>query len=195
MNPTISLHHTGYRKRLEDMGQPVPDERYEDTIIQVLPAEYERVRTASYERWDFRLAHIRRTMSSLYMDCLSSPNYSLSVVSRGVALYLTEGGDSPINCHYCGNSENRHKISVAWIAVQRKRRKQHATHSTPFRRWKGRKGEESKSMSCSFHKSATHSDKSCRTQPQQIGDNRSANAPARSRTTTSSYCKRSYSRE
>ena len=46
MNPTISLHHTGYRKRLEDMGQPVPDERYEDTIIQALPAEYERVRTA-----------------------------------------------------------------------------------------------------------------------------------------------------
>ena len=38
----------GYRERMEDMGQPVPDERYEDTILQALPVEYERVRTASY---------------------------------------------------------------------------------------------------------------------------------------------------
>ena len=34
----------GYRERLKDMGQPVPDERYEDIILQALPAEYERVR-------------------------------------------------------------------------------------------------------------------------------------------------------
>ena len=30
----------GYRERQEDMGQPVPDERYEDIILQALPAEY-----------------------------------------------------------------------------------------------------------------------------------------------------------
>ena len=41
-----------FRERLEDMGQPVPDERYEDIILQAIPAEYERVRTASYERPD-----------------------------------------------------------------------------------------------------------------------------------------------
>ena len=35
----------GYRERLKDMGQPVPDERYEDIILQALPSEYERVRT------------------------------------------------------------------------------------------------------------------------------------------------------
>ena len=46
----------GYRECLEDMGQPVPDERYEDIILQALPAEYKRVRTASYERRDFYLA-------------------------------------------------------------------------------------------------------------------------------------------
>ena len=33
----------GFRARLEDMGQPVPDERYEDVILQTLPAEYEKV--------------------------------------------------------------------------------------------------------------------------------------------------------
>ena len=37
----------GYCKRLEVMGQLVPDERYEDIILQALPVEYERVRTAS----------------------------------------------------------------------------------------------------------------------------------------------------
>jgi hypothetical protein len=38
----------GYHERLQDMGQPLPDERYEDIILQALPTEYERVRTASY---------------------------------------------------------------------------------------------------------------------------------------------------
>ena len=44
------------------MGQPIPDERYE-----ALPAEYERVRTASYERQDVHLADIRRMMGALYI--------------------------------------------------------------------------------------------------------------------------------
>ena len=35
------------------MGQPVPGERYEDIILQALPAQYERVRTASYEEAGF----------------------------------------------------------------------------------------------------------------------------------------------
>ena len=32
----------GFRERLEDVGQPVPDERYENNILQAIPAEYER---------------------------------------------------------------------------------------------------------------------------------------------------------
>ena len=39
-----------YRKHLEDMGQPIPDERYEVIVLKAPPAEYEKVRTASYER-------------------------------------------------------------------------------------------------------------------------------------------------
>ena len=61
----------GFRERLEDMGRPVPDERYEDIVLQVVPAEYGRVRTASYERPDFHLADIQRMMSVLYIDYLS----------------------------------------------------------------------------------------------------------------------------
>ena len=37
----------GYCERLEVMGQPVPDEMYEDIILQALPVEYEWIRTAS----------------------------------------------------------------------------------------------------------------------------------------------------
>ena len=164
----------GYRERLEDMGQPVPDERYEDIILQALSAEYERVRTASYKMRDLHLADIRGMMSALYIDCLSPPNNSPSVVGRGVAMYLTGGGNSPINCHYCGNPGHRQNTCVACIAAQREGRNPHATRSTPFRRWKGRERGESKPMWCSFHKSSTHSDETCRTRKQKINDNGSA---------------------
>ena len=90
----------GYRERLKDMGQPVPNERYEDIILQALPAEYERVRAASYERRDIRLADIRCMMSALYIDCLSRPNNSLLVAGRGVAMQATGGDNSIIKCHY-----------------------------------------------------------------------------------------------
>ena len=107
----------GYRERLEDMGQPVPDERYEDIMPQVLPAEYKRVRTAGYERRDLRLPDIRGMMNALYIECLSRPNTSPSVVDCGVARHLTGGGNSPIICHYYGNPGYRQETCVAWIAV------------------------------------------------------------------------------
>ena len=145
------------------MGQPVPDERYGDIILQALSAEYERVRSVSYERRDFHLADVQGMMSALYINCLFHPNNSPSVVEVGVAMHLTAGGDSPINFHYCGNPGHRQKTCVTWIAAQRKGRNPHAPRSTPFRRWKGRKRGESKPMWCSFHKSSTPSDETCRT--------------------------------
>ena len=97
----------GFRERLEDMGQPVPDERYEYIILRALPAEYERVRTASYERQDFHLADIRRMMSALYIDHISRPNNSPFVAGRGAAMQATEVDDSTIKCHYCDNLGHR----------------------------------------------------------------------------------------
>ena len=97
----------GFRERLDDMGQPVPDERYEDIILQAIPAKYEMVRTTSYERRDFHLADIRRMMITLYIDCLSRPNNSPLVAGRGVAMQATGGDDSAIKCHYCGNPGHR----------------------------------------------------------------------------------------
>ena len=106
---SVTGKRRGICERLEDMGQPVPDERYEDIILQALPAKYQRVRTASYQRRDFYLADIRGMMSTLYIDCLSRPINSPSVVGCKVAMHLTWGGDSPINCHYCGNPGHRQK--------------------------------------------------------------------------------------
>ena len=165
----------GFRERLEDMGQTVPDERYEDITLQALPAEYERVRTANYERRDFHLADIRRMMSTLYIDCLSRPNSSPLIAGRGVAMQATGGDDSAIKCYYCGNPGHRQKNCVAWIAAQCKNRNQQTTRSTSLGRWIKKAGGDSKPMGCSFHKSTTHSDETCRTLQQQLGNNGSAN--------------------
>ena len=165
----------GFRERLEDMGQPVPDERYEDIILQAITAEYARVRTASYERRDFHLADIRHMMSALYIDCLSRPNNSPLVAGRVVAMQATGGDDSAIKCHYCGNPGHRQNNCVAWIAAQCKNGNQQTTGSTPLGRWKKKAGGDGKPMLCSFHKSTTHSNKTCRTLQQQLGNNGNAN--------------------
>ena len=137
----------GYCERLKDMGQRVPDERYEDIILQALPAEYEGVRTASYERRDFHLADIRRKMSALYIDCLSRPNNSLLVAGRGIVMQATGGDDSTIKCHYCGNPGHRQKNCVAWIAARWcKDGKQQTTRSTPLGRRKRKAGEDGRPM-------------------------------------------------
>ena len=165
----------GFREHLEDMGKPVPDERYDDIILQALPAEYERVRTASYERRDFHQADIRRMMSALYIDYLSRPNNYPFVAGRGVAMQATGGDDGPIKCHYRGNPGHRQKICVAWIAAQCKGRSQQTTRSTPLERWKRKAGGDGKPMWCSFHKSTTHSNETFRGQRQQMENNGSAN--------------------
>ena len=152
----------------------MPDERYEDIILQALPAEYERVRTASYERRDFHLANIRRMMSALYIY-LSRPNDSPLVAGRGVAMQATGGDDSTIKCHCCGNPGHHQKICVAWIADQCKGGNQQTTRSTPLGRWKRKVGGDGKPMWCSFHKSTTHSDETCRRQQQQMGNSSSVN--------------------
>ena len=100
-------------KRLEVMGQPVPDTRYEEIILQALPAEYERVSTASYERRDFRLADIRRGMSGLYIDCLSRSSSFSPVEGHGVSMQATRRDDSAINGHHFGNPGHHQKTCVA----------------------------------------------------------------------------------
>ena len=133
-----------FRERLEDMDKPVPDERYEDIILQALPAEYEKARTVSYER-----RYFSRGRHSAHDECLvhqlSFPSEQLSLgAGRGVAMQATGGDDSTIKYHYCGNSGHRQKNCVAWIVAQCKGGKPQTTRSTPLGSWKRKTGGDSK---------------------------------------------------
>ena len=77
------------RQQLEDMGESVHDERYEDIILQALPVKYERVRLTSHEKGDFGLDDIPHMVHSIYVDNLSRPSISSPIASRGVAMKAT----------------------------------------------------------------------------------------------------------
>ncbi|CAN0176458.1 unnamed protein product, partial [Laminaria digitata] len=89
------------RDLLEEMGQTVHDERYEDTILQSLPPEYERVRTASCERWDFGLEDIRHMVHTMYVDNLSRSGNAKPVAGRGIAMQVVGQTSSDVQCSYC----------------------------------------------------------------------------------------------
>ena len=79
------------------------DRRYEDTILQCLPPEYDRIRQTHFNREDCNLADIRRVMSKIYTDNLarSHSDSSRGITGRGVAMQATGRGLSKINSHYC----------------------------------------------------------------------------------------------
>ena len=97
-----------YRDLLEEMGQTVHDERYEVIILQALPSEYERVRTASYERRDFGLDDIRRMVSTMCVNNLSRSSNSKPVAGRGIAIQVVGDSSSDVKCNYCKRSRTRH---------------------------------------------------------------------------------------
>ena len=78
------------------MGQTVHDERYDDIILQALPPEYERVRTASYERRDYELDDIRHMVHTMYVDNLSCSVNAKPVAGRGIAMQVV--GTPAVTC-------------------------------------------------------------------------------------------------
>ena len=80
------------RDLLEETGQTVHDERYEDIILQALPPEYERVRTASDERRDFGLDDIRHIIRTMYVDNRSRSVNAKPVEGRDIAMQVDAGG-------------------------------------------------------------------------------------------------------
>lgn len=61
------------RQLLDGMGQTVHDKRYDKFFRQVLPAEYERVRLTSYEKWGVGLNDIWHMMYAMYVDNILRP--------------------------------------------------------------------------------------------------------------------------
>ena len=78
------------RERLEEMGQTIHDERYEDIIPQALPVEYERVRNTSYEKRNFGLKDTRHMVHTMYVDNLWRPLNHKPVAGRGIAMQATD---------------------------------------------------------------------------------------------------------
>lgn len=78
------------------MGQTVHDERYEDIILQAPPAEYERVRNASYEKRDFGLDEIRHIVDTMHVDNLSGPSNAQPVAGRGIAMQAARHNGSDV---------------------------------------------------------------------------------------------------
>lgn len=82
----------GYRDRTEELGQPVPDRRYEDTILGTLPAKYGKVRIADYERRDCQLVDICYMVRIIYIGYPSRPDDASLVAGR--AMQASGRGDS-----------------------------------------------------------------------------------------------------
>ena len=133
-----------YCQQLEDMGESVHDERYEDIILQALPVEYERVRQTSHEKRDFGLDDIRHMVHSIYVNNLSRPSKSSLIAGRGVAMKAI--GDNNSNnlqwCNYCKKSTDHVIQDCARLKAKRHRDQsnQHAPPSPYLHRASPRKG-------------------------------------------------------
>ena len=89
------------RDFFEGMVQTVHDERYEGIIHEALLPEYERVRTASYERRDFGLDDIRHMVHTVYVDNPSRSVTANPIAGCVTAVQLVGHTSSDMQCNYC----------------------------------------------------------------------------------------------
>ena len=153
------------------MGQTVQDERYGDIVLQALPPEYERVRTASYERRDFWPDDIRHMVHTMYVDSLSRSVNAKPVAGRGVDMQVVGHTSSDVQRNYCKGFEHV-TLDCAILKKEHRRgpisggqqhqRKQHLPRHGTSGSGDARRGRDRNQL-CYFHKSTTHSDADCRT--------------------------------
>ena len=151
------------------------DRRYEDTSLQCLPPEYDRIRQTHFERDDCNLEDIRRMMSKIYTDNLarSRSNSSRGIARRGVTMQATRRDLSKINCYYCNKFGHYKNDCADFKAVHhqnRRRRQRHHKQRGGHQPDQPKPGGQQQQrgggpMWCSYHKTTTHSDADCRTRP------------------------------
>lgn len=84
--------------QFEDMGHTVHDKQYGNVILQALCTEYENVRLASYEKWDFRVDDIWYMVHTIYIDdLLCSPNFK-PMAGRSIAMQVARHNNSNVQC-------------------------------------------------------------------------------------------------
>ncbi|CAB1105631.1 unnamed protein product [Ectocarpus sp. CCAP 1310/34] len=94
------------RLRLEDMGEKIPDESYEDVLLRALSKEYYFIRQTSHKDRTFGLTEIRTTMVNMYIDELSRKSSGPSVAGRGVAMSAESSNVQCRNCQEFGHYAN-----------------------------------------------------------------------------------------
>ena len=87
------------------------DRQYEDTTLQCLPPEYDRICRTHFEREDCNLKDIRRMSSKIYAHILARSNSDSSrgITERGLAMKATRRDLRNIYWYYCnkfGQYEN-----------------------------------------------------------------------------------------
>ena len=86
---------------LGEMGLTLHDQRHEDIILQALPPENKRVRTALDERRDFVLEDIRHMVHTMYVNNLSRSVNAKLGAGRGIAIHVVGHTSSDVQRNYC----------------------------------------------------------------------------------------------
>ena len=93
------------------MGEIVSDCRYEEVIIQELPAGYDSVKTKSFIDHDFDQERNRRTICNIFIDNQSRAkcNYTKSVAGQGATMQATARRLGSDVCYNCVTTTPSHK--------------------------------------------------------------------------------------
>ena len=93
------------RGRLNEMGEKISDERFEDILLQGLTDDYDVVKMTSFHSPNFGINEIQSMMTNLYIYRLSTPGHVNKLAGRGAAMTTTKRSRKVrcYNCHEFGH--------------------------------------------------------------------------------------------
>ena len=128
------------RGRMQEMGEKILDERFEDILLQGLTNDYEFVKMTSFHSPNFGINEIQSMKRNLYIDRLSRPGHVNKLAGRGAAMATTKGSRK-VRCYNYQEFGHMKRDST---------NSKEERSATP--KW------------CSLHNSTTHSDNECNAQ-------------------------------
>lgn len=154
------------------MEYMVHDERYEDILLQALPAVYERVQFTSYDKQGFGLDNIRYMVQTMYVDNISRYFNPKPTEGRSITMQVAGHNGSEAKCNCRKGIE--HPLQDCAILKMKGYQYGANYHAQPQRSQSAprdgtgsghvRQREDGQQKWCSFHKSNTRSDEECRLQ-------------------------------